>query len=147
MCVCVCVRMCPVAQSCLTLCSPMDWSPPGSSVHRIFQARLLEWVASSLGFPGGTGGKEPIDQCRGSKRGLLDPWSRKIPSRRKWQHTAVVLPGESPWTEEPGGLQSMGSQRVEHDRSNLTQRYSKCILKVQKYYVNISLAQRRDQDH
>ena len=32
-------------QSCPTLCSPMDHSPPGSSVHRIFQARILEWVA------------------------------------------------------------------------------------------------------
>ena len=37
-----------VAQSCLTLCSPMDCSPPGSSVHGIFQARILEWVAISL---------------------------------------------------------------------------------------------------
>ena len=32
-------------QSCLTLCDPMDWSPPGSSIHRIFQARVLEWGA------------------------------------------------------------------------------------------------------
>ena len=34
-----------VAQSCLTLRDPMDYSPPGSSVHGIFQARVLEWVA------------------------------------------------------------------------------------------------------
>ena len=33
-----------VAQSCPTLCDPMDCSPPGSSVHGIFQARVLEWV-------------------------------------------------------------------------------------------------------
>ena len=32
-------------QSCLTLCDPMVWSWPGSSVHGIFQARILEWVA------------------------------------------------------------------------------------------------------
>ena len=32
-------------QSCLTLCDPTDGSPPGSSVHDIFQARVLEWVA------------------------------------------------------------------------------------------------------
>ena len=31
-------------QSCLTLCNPMDCSPPGSSVHGILQARILEWV-------------------------------------------------------------------------------------------------------
>ena len=37
-------------QLCLTLCDPMDYSPPGSSVHGIFQARILEWVVIS--FPG-----------------------------------------------------------------------------------------------
>ena len=35
-------------QSCLTLCDPIDGSPPGSSVHRILQARILEWVAISF---------------------------------------------------------------------------------------------------
>ena len=35
----------PVAQSCLTLCDPVDCSPPGLSVHGILQARILEWVA------------------------------------------------------------------------------------------------------
>ena len=37
-----------VAQSCLTLCDPMDCSLQGSSVHGIFQARVLEWVAISF---------------------------------------------------------------------------------------------------
>ena len=36
-----------VTQSCPTLCDPMDCKPPGSSVHGIFQARILEWVAIS----------------------------------------------------------------------------------------------------
>ena len=45
-CICVCVCVCVlVAQSCLTLCDPIDCSPPGSSVHGILQARILEWVA------------------------------------------------------------------------------------------------------
>ena len=35
-------------QPCLTLCNPIDGSPPGSSVHRILQARILEWVAVSF---------------------------------------------------------------------------------------------------
>ena len=39
--------------------------------------------------------------------------------RRAWRPTPVFLPGDSPWTEEPGGLQSMGSQRV-----NTTERLS-----------------------
>ena len=34
-----------VAQSSPTLCNPMDYSPPGSSVHGILQTRILEWVA------------------------------------------------------------------------------------------------------
>ena len=37
-----------VAQLCLTLCDPTDYSPPGSSDHGIFQARMLEWVAISF---------------------------------------------------------------------------------------------------
>ena len=41
-----------VTQSCLTLCDPMDCSPPGSSVHGILQARIVEWVAIS--FPRGS---------------------------------------------------------------------------------------------
>ena len=36
-----------VAQSCPALCDPMDYSPPGSSVHGILQARILDWVATS----------------------------------------------------------------------------------------------------
>ena len=44
--------VCSVTQSCPALCSPMDCSPPGSSVHGIFQARILQWVAiSSRGLP------------------------------------------------------------------------------------------------
>ena len=35
-------------QSCLTLCHPIDGSPPGSSIHGILQARVLEWVAISF---------------------------------------------------------------------------------------------------
>ena len=37
-----------VAQLCPTLCDPMDYSLPGSSVHGIFQAIVLEWVAISF---------------------------------------------------------------------------------------------------
>ena len=54
-CVCVCVCVCACAKSlqlCLTLCDPMDCSPPGCSVHGILQTRILEWVAmlSSRGY-------------------------------------------------------------------------------------------------
>ena len=46
-----------VAQSCLTLCDPMDCSPPGSSVHGILQARTLEWVA----MPSSTGSSQGLN--------------------------------------------------------------------------------------
>jgi len=42
------VKWSEVAQSCLTLCNPMDCSLPGSTVHGVFQARILEWIAISF---------------------------------------------------------------------------------------------------
>ena len=39
-----------VAQSCLTLGDPMDYSPPGSSVHGVFQAKVLEWGAIAFAY-------------------------------------------------------------------------------------------------
>ena len=47
-----------LAQSCPTLCNPMDCSPPGSSVYGILQARILEWVAISFS----RGSSPPIDR-------------------------------------------------------------------------------------
>ena len=46
-----------ITQSCPTLCDPMDYSPPGSSVHGILQARVLEWgaIAFSVPIPLGSG--------------------------------------------------------------------------------------------
>ena len=49
-----------VAQSCLTLCDPMDCSLAGSSVHGIFQARVLEWIAISFS----RGSSQPRDQTQ-----------------------------------------------------------------------------------
>ena len=50
-------------QSCLTLCDPIDGSSPGSSVHGIFQARVLEWVAISFS----RGSSRPRDQTQVSR--------------------------------------------------------------------------------
>ena len=52
-----------VAQSCLTLCYPVDCSPPGSSVHGIFQTRILEWVAISFS----RGSSQPRDRTQVSR--------------------------------------------------------------------------------
>ena len=57
-------------------------------------------------------GKESTCQCR---RHVSDPWVGKIPWRRKWQTHSSILAWKIPWSEEPGGLQSMGWQRVRHD--------------------------------
>ena len=43
-----CPRDCVCAQPCLILCNPVDSSQPGSSVHGIFQARILDWLAISF---------------------------------------------------------------------------------------------------
>ena len=45
---CCTAHCCSVTKSCPTPCEPMDYSPPGSSVHRISQAIILEWVAISF---------------------------------------------------------------------------------------------------
>ena len=67
-----------------------------------------------MGFPGGTGGKESTCNAEDLRPGFY-PWVEKIPWRRAWQPISVFLPGESPRTEEPGRLQSMGSQRIGRD--------------------------------
>ena len=85
------------------------------------------------GFPGDASGKEPTCQCRRHKRLRSYSWVMKIPWRRKWQPTPVLLPGEFPWTEKPGRLQSIGLQRIRHDWSDLActyfcSIYSSCVL-------------------
>jgi len=45
-----------VAESCPTLSDPMDCGPPGSSVHEIFQARVLEWGATAFSNLSNSGG-------------------------------------------------------------------------------------------
>ena len=50
--------VCSVAQWCLILCDPMDWSLPGSSVHGIFEARVLEWGAIAYSMQWVEGGEK-----------------------------------------------------------------------------------------
>ena len=47
-------------QLCPTLCNPMNYSPPGSSVHGILQARVLEWVAMKPSFSGSSQSRDRI---------------------------------------------------------------------------------------
>ena len=71
--------MCSVTQSCPTLCDPMNYSLPGSSVHGILQARIREWVA----MPSST---------QGSKRGLQH-WRQIL---YHLSHQENPLPGALP---------------------------------------------------
>ena len=103
----------------------MDCSPPGSSVHWILQARLLEWVA----MPSSRGSSQPRDQPKsvvlavknlpanaGDARDAVSiPGSGRYPEGGKWQSTPVSLPENFHGQEELGGLQCMGLQRVRHD--------------------------------
>ena len=56
----MCAVLCLVAQLCWTLCDPMDRSPPGSSVHGIPQARILEWFA----MPSSKGSSQCMDRTQ-----------------------------------------------------------------------------------
>ena len=122
-------------QSCPTLCDSLDHSPPGSSVHGILQARILEcvampssrgssrsrdgtcvscigrWTLYYLGFPGGSDGKESA--CNKGDLGSIPGW--EDPLEKKMETHSGILAWRIPWTEEPVGLQSTGSQRVGHD--------------------------------
>ena len=52
--------------------------------------------------------KNPPADAGRCNRHRFNPWVGKIPWRREWQPTPLFLPGESPWTEQPGRLQSIG---------------------------------------
>ena len=81
------ILLCLVVQSYPTLCSPMDCRPPGSSVHGIFQARILEWVTISWASLIAQLVKNLL-QCR---RPQFYSRVRKIPWRRDRLPTPVFL--------------------------------------------------------
>ena len=56
-----------------------------------------------------------VAQMVKNPRAMQETLVMKVPWIREWQPTPVFFPGESPWTEVPGGLQFMGSQRGGHD--------------------------------
>ena len=77
-------------------------------------------LLSVWGFPGGPGGKETAYQYRRHKKSEFDPWVGKIPWRRKWQPTPVLLALKLPWTEElgagyyPWGRKELGTTEQLH---------------------------------
>ena len=63
--------------------------------ERVSKEKITWACMYTMGFPGGSSGKEFICQCRRHKRSGIDPWVRKIPWKRAWQPTPEFLPGES----------------------------------------------------
>ena len=99
-----------------------------------FKAFILYCGKIVMGYPGGAGKESPC-QCRRHKGYRFDPWVRKIPWRRTWQLTPAVLPGVSPWREEPGGVQSISSQRVGHEWSTLAHVYKIVMAGMPSWFI------------
>ena len=68
-----------------------------------------------LGIPLWLMGKESTCQCRCGKSHRFGPWVRKIPLEKGMTAHSSILAWKIPWTEEPGSVQSVGSQRFRHD--------------------------------
>ena len=84
------IRNMSVLQSCLTVCDPMDCSPPDSPVHGILQARILEWVAT----PSCRGSSGPKDQtclsyvsCTGRPVFATPPGTLSIRNTKRYKRT------------------------------------------------------------
>ena len=95
---------CSALQSCLTLCNPMEYSLPGSSVHGIFQARVLEWIAISFS----RGSSRPRDRTHVFCVSFIC---------RQWHPTPVLLPGKS-----HGRRSLMGCSPWGREESDTTER-------------------------
>ena len=103
--------VCSLTQSCLTLCDPMDCGMPGSSVHGIFQARILEWVATSFS----RGSSQPRYQTWVSCVSCIGRWicdtSTNICSNSKCEQLGFTP--LNPLNTQPGHREShiLGAQR------------------------------------
>ena len=119
-----------VAQSCPTLSDPMDCSLPGSSVHRIFQEGVLEWVAIAFSYCNNQ--RQiivAIVQSLNLVQLFVTPWTEACEaslsftishflgaySEKAMAPHSSTLAWKIPWMEEPVRLQSTGLRRVGHD--------------------------------
>ena len=89
-------------QSCLTLCDPMDYRPPGSSVHGILQARILEWAA----MPSSRGKK---NLCTSIISFFKLPKINPLPPKKKMNKTEFLLLRS---LSHPFGTQTSGHNTV-----------------------------------
>ena len=98
----------PLQCSCLE--KSMDRRAGWATVHGV--EKSWTWLSDITiiitGVNSGPGGKESACQCRRCRSHGFDPWVGKIPWRRKWKPTPVVLAWRIPWTEEPVGYSPWG---------------------------------------
>ena len=111
-----------VPQSCLTLCNPMDYSPPGFSVHRILQARILEWIAF------------PFSKCKPAAAKSLQ------------LHPTLCDPidGSPPGSFVPGILQARTLEWVAISFSTREALYFCCLLQLIYNIMKVSSIQHSD---
>ena len=102
-----------VTQSCPTLCIPMDCSPPGSSLHGIFQARVLEWIAIS--FSKGSSWTRDRTWVSCIAGWCFTSWAtRESPKEQwKWKWSRVLL-FATPWAVAYQAPPSMEFSRQEY---------------------------------
>ena len=81
--------LCLVAQPCLTLCDPVDWGPPGSSVPGILQPRMLEWAA----MPSSRGSSRPRDRTQVSRMAgrFFTSWATREAQGEIWCWLSKIL--------------------------------------------------------
>ena len=113
-------------------CSMNDFSRPLS--HFFSHILFL-----NMDFPGGASGKEPTWQCRRHKRRGFDPWVRKIPLRRALATHSSIFAWRIPWTEEPGEIQSTGSQKVGHDWRNLAHTHAFLDIRKESFLCSFEI--------
>ena len=120
-CVCVCVCVCLILWTYpwqqlssayqISACKCVRQVTPGSQYMIIIVTHFVN-IGSYKRLPRWLSGKEsvcPYKRCR------FDPWGQEDPLEGNMATHSRILPWRIPWTEEPGGLQPMGSQRVGHD--------------------------------
>ena len=115
---------CSVSQSCLTLCDPMECSPPGSSVHGIFQARILEQVAIS--FSRGEWGWVFIPQPL--------PWKKLQLLQVILPHIVLLL-----WVPWGLGLRGNNSLKALHSPPCFPYTLPYCLCKKSSYWTFFKL--------
>ena len=128
---------------------PRDWTQVSHIAGRYFTLwatrethhALASWTAAlsdvDMGaFLGDSAGKEPACQCRRHKRSPVQSLGQEDPLEKEMATCSCMLAWKIPWTEESGGLQSMGLQRVRHDWTHKCWRNSYNI--KMSYFVNIT---------